>query len=68
MAKKNFYEVLQVTRNADLETIKAAYKILVQRYHADKNSDNPDAEKYLKIINQAYEVLSGHVKNGHPRP
>lgn len=62
MAKKTFYDVLQVSRSADPEIIKAAYKSLVQRYHPDKNPDNPDAEKNLKIINRAYEVLSDPVK------
>lgn len=62
MAKKTFYDVLQVSRNADPEIIKAAYKSLVQRYQPDKNPDNPDAEKNLKIINRAYEVLSDPVK------
>jgi curved DNA-binding protein CbpA len=66
MNKNTFYEVLQVSRNADPETIKAAYKSLVQRYHPDKNPGNPDAEKRLKIINRAYEVLSDPVKRaGH---
>lgn len=62
MTKKTFYDVLQVSRNADPETIKAAYKSLVQRYHPDRNPDNPDAEKYLKEINRAYEVLFDPVK------
>lgn len=59
---KTFYDVLQVSRDADPEVIKAAYKSLVQRYHPDKNHNNPDAEKFLKIINQAYEVLSDPIK------
>jgi hypothetical protein len=62
MAKKTFYDVLQVSPSADPEIIKAAYKSLVQRYHPDKNAGNPEAEKYLKIINRAYEVLSDPVK------
>ena len=59
---KTFYDVLQVSREADPEVIKAAYKSLVQRYHPDKNPNNPDAEKFLKTINQAYEVLSDPAK------
>ena len=62
MTKKTFYDVLQVSPNADQEIIKAAYRSLVQRFHPDKNPDNPDAEQYLKIINRAYEVLSDPVK------
>ena len=62
MTQKTLYDVLQVSRHADPETIKAAYKSLVQRNHPDKNPDNPDAEKYLKEINRAYESLSDPVK------
>lgn len=62
MVKKTLYDVLQVSRNADPEIIKAAYKSLAQRYHPDKNTDNPDAEKHLKEIDRAYEVLSDPVK------
>lgn len=62
MIKKTFYDVLQVSPNADQEIIKAAYRSLVQRFHPDKNPENPDAEQYLKIINRAYEVLSDPVK------
>lgn len=62
MVKKTFYDVLQVSPNADPEIIKAAYRSLCQRHHPDKNPDNPDAEKIIKIINRAYEVLSDSVK------
>ncbi|MEQ1667296.1 MAG: DnaJ domain-containing protein [Sulfuriferula sp.] len=62
MSKKTFYDVLQVSQYADPEIIRAAYKSLVQRYHPDKNPDNSEAEKHLKIINHAYEVLSDPVK------
>lgn len=62
MTKKTFYDVLQVSPNADQEIIKAAYRSLVQRFHPDRNPDNPDADQYLKIINRAYVVLSDPVK------
>lgn len=62
MAKKTFYDVLQVSPSADPEIIKAAYRNLCQRYHPDKNPGNSEAEKILKIINRAYEVLSDPVK------
>lgn len=62
MAKKTFYDVLQVSPNADPEIIKAAYRSLCQRHHPDKNPGNPDADKLIKIINRAYEVLSDPVK------
>lgn len=56
--KQTLYDVLEVSRNASLSVIRAAYKSLVQRYHPDKNPDNPDAENQLKLINHAYETLS----------
>lgn len=62
MTKKTYYDVLQVSPSADREIIMAAHSSLAQRYHPDKNPDNLDAEKYLKIINRAYEVLSDPVK------
>lgn len=56
---KTHYDNLQVTRTASLEVIKGAYKHLSQKYHPDKNIENPsEAERVLKIINRAYEVLS----------
>lgn len=62
MTRKTFYDVLQVSRNADPETITAAYRSLVQRHHPDKNQNDPNAEGRLKDINCAYEVLSDAVK------
>ena len=56
--KESLYDVLEVSRTASPEVIRAAYKSLVQRYHPDKNPDNPDAENLLKLINHAYETLS----------
>lgn len=52
------YDNLKVTRNAPLEVIKAAYKILAQKHHPDLNPDNPDAARVMAIINAAYAVLS----------
>lgn len=56
---KTHYDNLQVTRTASPEVIKGAYKHLSQKYHPDKNIENrEEAERILKIINKAYEVLS----------
>lgn len=53
------YDNLQVARNASPEVIRAAYKSLTQRYHPDRNpNDRARGERVMKIINQAYEVLS----------
>lgn len=63
MAKiHTYYDNLKVTRNADVAVIKAAYKALAQKYHPDRNPDNPEAERIMKLINKAYEVLSDPVR------
>jgi hypothetical protein len=50
------YDNLKVTRGAPAEVIRAAYKALSQRYHPDKNP-SPDAQRIMRIINEAYTVL-----------
>lgn len=59
---RTHYDNLNVARNADIAVIKAAYKALASKYHPDKNPDNPNAQKIMQIINQAYEVLSDPIK------
>ncbi|RJG00088.1 J domain-containing protein [Noviherbaspirillum saxi] len=56
------YDNLKVARNAPPEVIRAAYKTLSQKYHPDRNSDNPDAIRVIQIINSAYAVLSDPAK------
>lgn len=56
--KKDYYAILGVSRDADLETIKRAYRRLALQYHPDKNPGNREAEERFKEISQAYEVLS----------
>lgn len=63
MAKiRTHYDNLNVARTADIAVIKAAYKALAQKYHPDRNPDNPNAEWIMQIINKAYEVLSDPIK------
>lgn len=52
------YDNLKVARNAPSEVIRAAYKILSQKYHPDRNANNPDAARIMAILNASYEVLS----------
>ncbi len=56
------YDNLKVARNAPFEVIRAAYKTLSQKYHPDRNSDNPNAARVMSIINASYEVLSDPAK------
>lgn len=52
------YDVLGVSRDADLNEIKAAYRKLAVKHHPDKNPDNPDAHAKFQEVNQAYQILS----------
>lgn len=57
---KNYYDILQVNKNASPEIIEKAYKILAKKYHPDLQPEDQkkQAEEILKEINEAYEVLS----------
>ncbi|HNZ84458.1 MAG TPA: DnaJ C-terminal domain-containing protein [Candidatus Woesebacteria bacterium] len=59
--KKDFYEVLGVSKNATKNEIKSAYRKSALKYHPDRNKA-PDAEDRFKEINEAYEVLSNDQK------
>ena len=56
MAKRNYYEILGVDENADLDTIKKAYHKLVRKYHPDVSKE-PDAVQKTAEVNEAYETL-----------
>lgn len=58
MAKKDYYEVLGVDRDADLNRIKRAYRKLAMQYHPDRNPDNAAAAEKFREVTEAYEVLS----------
>ncbi len=58
MSKRDFYEVLDVGRDADASTIKKAFRKLALKYHPDRNPDDPAAEESFKEAAEAYEVLS----------
>jgi molecular chaperone DnaJ len=62
MAKRDYYEILGVDRNADMNTIKGAYRKLALQYHPDRNPDNKEAEEKFKEATEAYEVLSDQSK------
>jgi len=58
VAKRDFYEVLGVNRDASDEDIKKAYRKLAMKWHPDRNPDNPKAEERFKEAKEAYEILS----------
>ncbi len=58
MSKRDYYEVLNVGRDASAVEIKKAYRRLAMKYHPDRNRDDADAEIRFKEAKEAYEILS----------
>lgn len=62
MVELDYYEILQISKSADGDTIKKSYRKLAMEYHPDRNPGNKDAEEKFKLINEAYQVLSDEQK------
>ena len=62
MAKRDYYEVLGVNRDAVDEEVKKAYRKLAMKFHPDRNPDNPKSEEQFKEAKEAYEILSDKQK------
>lgn len=64
MKKKNFYDWLEINKNASPEVIEKAYKTLVRKYHPDlqEEANKQESEEILKQINDAYDTLSDPIK------
>jgi molecular chaperone DnaJ len=58
MAKRDYYDVLGIDRNAAADEIKKAYRQLALKYHPDRNQSNPEAEEKFKEASEAYSVLA----------
>jgi len=58
MAKRDYYEVLGLSRDGSEDEIKKAYRRLAMKFHPDRNPDDPQAEEKFKEASEAYEVLS----------
>jgi molecular chaperone DnaJ len=62
MAKQDYYSTLGVAKDADLETLKKAYRKLAMQYHPDRNHGDAAAEQKFKELSEAYDVLKDDQK------
>jgi molecular chaperone DnaJ len=74
VTKRDYYEVLEISRTAEAAEIKSAYRKLARKFHPDVNPGDPTAEEQFKEVQEAYEILSDDQKRqvydrfGHDGP
>jgi len=57
MAKRDYYEILGVSKDADAKDVKSAYRRVAMKFHPDRNPDDPQAEEKFKEATEAYDIL-----------
>ncbi len=62
MSKRDYYEVLGVSKDASSQELKKAYRRVAMKHHPDRNPDNPESEELFKEASEAYEILSDSQK------
>jgi len=62
LTDKDYYELLEVSKDADKSSLKKAYRKMAMKYHPDKNPGDHEAEENFKMVNEAYQVLSDDEK------
>ena len=58
MSKRDYYEVLGISKSASEEEVKKAYRKLAMQFHPDRNAGDKESEAKFKEVNEAYSVLS----------
>ena len=58
MAKRDYYEILGIAKNAEADEVKKAYRKMAMKFHPDKNPGDKSAEEKFKEAAEAYDVIS----------